>query len=147
MRGRYVMDNLILRKAQQSDIRKIAPYLAEFKLDTENVSAEQFVIAEINGNLAGFGRIKPYENIYELSSIGVVPEYRKKGVGESLIKHLIETCPANEVWISTKIVEYFRKIGFEEVDNVPEEIKQKTLRVCRNFYESVTDSYYMVFKK
>ncbi|OGI21010.1 MAG: hypothetical protein A2287_06215 [Candidatus Melainabacteria bacterium RIFOXYA12_FULL_32_12] len=141
------MDNLILRKAQQSDIRKIAPYLAEFKLDTENVSAEQFVIAEINGNLAGFGRIKPYENIYELSSIGVVPEYRKKGVGESLIKHLIETCPANEVWISTKIVEYFRKIGFEEVDNVPEEIKQKTLRVCRNFYESVTDSYYMVFKK
>ncbi|OGI02200.1 MAG: hypothetical protein A2104_02205 [Candidatus Melainabacteria bacterium GWF2_32_7] len=141
------MDNLILKKAQQSDIRKIAPYLAEFKLDTENVSAEQFVIAEINGNLAGFGRIKPYENIYELSSIGVVPEYRKKGVGESLIKHLIKTCPANEVWISTKIVEYFRKLGFEEVDNVPEEIKQKTLRVCKNFYESVTDSYYMVFKK
>ena len=117
--------NLQIRQASQVDINLIESYLEDFYLDKEKLSPAQFLIAEVDENLAGFGRIKSYSSFYELSSLGVLEEYRNKGVGEKLIKHLIDTVPADEVWITTRIADYFQKFGFQEVDNPPEELKQK----------------------
>ncbi|HBH18740.1 MAG TPA: hypothetical protein DDX14_07375 [Cyanobacteria bacterium UBA9579] len=141
------MDSLILRKAQLGDIRKVAPYLIEFKLDTEDIVIEQFVVAEVGENMAGFGRIKSYSTFYELASVGVISDFRKNGVGEKLVKYLIETCPADEIWISTKIADYFRKFGFKEIDTPPDELIQKTRRVCESVSGSIDDSCYMLLKK
>lgn len=141
------MANIFLRRAEQKDISKIAPYLIEFKLDTENISVEQFIIAEIEGELAGFGRIKPYENLYELSSVGVLFEYRNKGIGEKLIKHLIDVCPSQNIWIATKIADYFKKFGFQEADEIPDEIIQKSQRLCLSVSGSIEGMSYMLLKK
>ena len=141
------MTNISVRQAQESDIDKIAFFIDKLNLDGENLKAEQFIVAEIYGEFAGFGRVKPYNNLYEMSSIGVLKEYRKKGIGEKLIKRLIEIFPDNNIWITTKIPDYFRKFGFQETDNPPDEIRQKCQRVCFCTSGSIEDSCFMVLKK
>lgn len=141
------MEKFLLREAKQEDIRKIIPYIAEYSLDAENLDPEQFVVAEIDGNLAGFGRIKTYGDLHELASIGVVTEYRKNGVGEKLVKHLIEICPTEDVWITTKVADYFRRFGFQEVETIPHELVQKTKRVCESVCGSEEGTCYMCFRK
>jgi len=141
------MSDVNIRKAEQSDMRRIVPYIVEFKLDCENLVHDQFYVAEYNGDIAGFGRIKPYENMYELSTIGVLEEYRRNGIGSKLIKHIIDAFPANEIWITTKIPDYFAKLGFKKSMFPPEEIKQKCKRVCMSFDEADDKSDYMVLKK
>jgi len=137
------MAEVILRKADNADIEKILSYINKFMLDGENVLPEQFIIAEVDDKLAGFGRIKPYENIHELASIGVLEDYRKLGIGSKIVKQIIEIFPDNEVWLTTKIPDYFRKLGFVESDNPPFEIQEKCCRVCA----SVSGSKFMYLRK
>lgn len=124
------MSDIVVRKAVDADIEKILPYLIKFNLDGENISSDQFIVAEVDNQLAGFGRIKPYETIHELSGIGVLEEYRNFGIGSKIVKYLVKIFPENEVWLTTKIPDYFKKLGFIESDNPPVEIKDKCCRVC-----------------
>jgi len=137
------MAEIIIRNANNADIEKIMPFIRRFMLDGENISPEQFIVAEVNNNLAGFGRIKPYENIHELASIGVIEDFRKLGIGSQIVKHIIEIFPENEIWLTTKIPDYFRQFGFVESDNPPVEIEEKCCRVC----SSVGGSKFMFLKK
>jgi amino-acid N-acetyltransferase len=138
------MPKITLRKASNADIEKIIPYINKYTLDGENLQPEQFIIAEVNDKLAGFGRIKPYENLRELASIGVVEKYRKLGVGSKIIRHIIENFPDNEIWITTHSPDYFKKFGFVESKDPPVEIKEKCCRVCASIPE---DSTFMFLKK
>lgn len=137
------MIEIIIRKANNSDIEKILPYINKFKLDGENVSPEQFIVAEVDNKLAGFGRIKPYEHIHEIASIGVIENHRKLGIGTKIVKHIIEIFPENEIWLTTKIPDYFKQFGFVESINPPVEIEEKCCRVCA----SVSGSKFMFLKK
>jgi len=141
------MSEIVLRKAQIEDMQKILPHIVEFRLDCENLKHEQFVIAEVKDEIAGFGRIKPYSEMFELSTIGVIKGYREKGVGNRIIKHLIETFPSNEIWITTKIPDYFAKFGFQMTPDPPKEIQDKCKRVCKSFDETNTEAIYMVLSK
>ena len=141
------MLNISIKKAKQEDIEKILPYLGKYTLDCENIVEEQFVIATVDENLAGFGRIKRYKSLCELSSIGVIEEYRTKGVGKKIIQYLITRFPANEIWLVTKIPEYFRKFGFYESKTPPDEIIKKSERVCSSVFRSTEGMCFMVLKK
>lgn len=141
------MENIYIEKASPQDMEKILFYLEEYNLDWENPSFEQFIIARIDKNLAGFGRIKPYKSLYELGSIGVIEEYRGKGIGEKIITQLIKTCNANEIWLVTKIPDYFKKFGFFESLTPPDEIIQKSKRVCSNVCLSTEGICFMVLEK
>jgi len=141
------MFQVILRKALADDIEKIRDNIRKFLLDYEDLTPEQLIIAEVDGVIAGFGRIKCYETVYELATIGVLEEYRKKGVGEKIIKYLIDISPSDELWITTNIPDYFAKFGFKIIDNPPIEIKLKKERICSNLRCSSKGSEYMVLKK
>lgn len=130
------MSEITLRQADNSDLEKILSYLEAYNLDGENVSSEQFIIAEINSKLAGFGRIKPYESIHELASIGVIKEYRNQGVGSKIVNYIIEKFPENTVWLTTKSPNYFKKFGFIESNNPPIEILGKCNRLCTDTKDS-----------
>lgn len=123
-------EKIRFRKATEEDMSLIKKYIEHFRLDDESLSPEQFVIAEKKGKLAGFGRIKPYRNCYELGCVGVLEEYRNQGIGEQIVKKLIFEFPTKEVWITTDMPEYFAKFGFEITNDAPEEIKAKIGRVC-----------------
>lgn len=141
------MTNICLKNAQTDDIDLILQYLSKFHLDSENIFPEQFIIAEFNGKFAGFARIKPYRNIYELASVGVLEEYRNKGIGNKLVKYLLSIFPFDEIWVTTKIADYFKKFGFETVENPPEELLQKSKKSCANYRKPEEGIHYMRLKK
>lgn len=142
-----MITNVTLRNGRIEDLEKILIYLIEFGLDRENIEAEQFLVAEVNGNMAGFGRIKQYKEIFELSSVGVIHEYRKNGIGKVIVEKLIENFPTNDVWITTKIPEYFAQFGFQEIETPPDELKCKTERICARVCGSIENSKFMLYKK
>jgi len=137
------MSEIILRQANDSDLEKILHYINTFSLDGEDISPEQFVVAEIDSKLAGFGRIKSYKNIHELASIGVIKEYRNLGVGSKIVNRIIEIFPENIVWLTTKNPDYFKKLGFVESNTPPKEIAEKCNRICSD----TTDSRFMFLNK
>ncbi len=139
--------NISIRLSQELDIEKIKPYIEKFGLDGENIESSKFLIAEVNQELAGFGRFKVYGDIYEIATLGVLENFRGKGIGKKIIQKLIEKISAEKIWITTIIPQYFKQFGFIEDDNIPDEILLKCERVCGKLNKTTKCSHYMSYKK
>lgn len=139
------MEKIKLRKAKKPDMPLIETCIERFRLDDENISFEQLVVAEKEGKIVGFGRIKPYRSCFELGCLGVLEPYRNQGIGTAIIKKLIEDFPSSEIWITTDIPKYFEQFGFEPTEDVPQEIKDKVKGVCQA--KQHPDAIIMLFQK
>ena len=133
----------LLRKAFDSDIKKIKPHAERFNLDTEGLEPLNLYIAEKNGNLAGFGRYKNYGDFYEISTLGVLENFRNLGLGKMMVKKLTDSAPSKKIWLTTIIPVYFEKFGFKISDNVPEQLILKTKKICKKFNKNVKFNVYM----
>ena len=129
---RGIMKDVSLRKANIADMQMIESYVEKFRLDNENLNFEQFIVAEKNGSIIGFGRIKTYEDCFELGCIAVLEAYRKRSIGSAIVKRLIKDFPSDDIWITTDIPEYFQRFGFKSTTDAPQEILDKIKRVCRS---------------
>lgn len=132
------MGRVKLRAAKESDMSLIRTHTEKFGLDDENMSFEQFIVAEKELGIIGFGRIKHYESCCELACLGVLEQYRNQGTGAAIVKKLIEIFPGNEIWITTDIPKYFERFGFELAKDAPQEIKDKIKSVCHAKHHSDT---------
>lgn len=138
----------MLRRAVESDIEIIRPYVEHLNLDIFDMDYQKFYIYEHEGLIAGFGRYKNMGDYYELATIGVLEPFRRKGIGKKIVNQLLNTIPAKEIWLTTIIPEYFQKFGFKKInDNIPIQLRLKTRNICRNFNKSENLSVYMKFKK
>jgi N-acetylglutamate synthase-like GNAT family acetyltransferase len=106
------MKDVLLRKANIADMQIIESYVEKFRLDNENLKFEQFIVAERNGSIIGFGRIKPYQDCFQLGCVAVLEAYRKRSIGSAIVKKLIKDFPSDDIWITTDIPEYFQRFGF-----------------------------------
>ena len=106
--------SFVLRKALNSELKTVKLYADEFHLDSYKLEKQKLYIAEKNGQIAGFGRYKQYKDIYEISTIGVLKDFRGYGVGKMIISKLIEVTGTNNIWLTTVIPEYFQLMGFEK---------------------------------
>jgi len=52
-----------LEPATPADLPVIVACVRRFRLDDEDLAAEQFVVAREHGRLVAFGRIKPYGRV------------------------------------------------------------------------------------
>jgi len=101
----------------------------------------------MDGKIAGFGRIKKYSNSYELSTLGVLKEFRSAGIGSEIVEKIISDFPVEDVWIVTRIPEYFNRFGFKEADDFPEEIRESKLRICNSSCGESEKLYFMHRKR
>ncbi len=141
------MKGLTLKKASLEEMQLIISLIDEFNLDDEKISKDQFIVAKKDGELIGFGRLKPYKKIFELSSVGVIEKHRRKGVGRLIINKLIENCPHTDIWITTKIQDYFKRIGFKKCHTPPIEILTKQNYLCRKLKSDINKTHCMLFNK
>lgn len=141
------MLNINIRPLREDELFQINQYLIEFHLDNENIDVNNTFVAEVNGELAGFGRIKKYKNCFELCSLGVLEKFIMLGIGKKLVMFLIEIFPDNEVWITTKIPEYFKNLGFVNTQHPPKEVIDKCNNFCRKCNSNTFTSSFMVYKK
>jgi N-acetylglutamate synthase-like GNAT family acetyltransferase len=127
------IDGIVIRDARPEEFSGIVQMIGEFRLDYENLSPEQFIVAEHEGRLVAFGRLKIYPDCTELGCVGVVPEMRSMGLGRLVVRELIERARHRklpEVWITTDLVGYFEPMGFVPVPagEAPDSLREKIKR-------------------
>ena len=116
--------------ATEADMAFIAETIERLRLDGERLAPEQFITLRRDGRIVAFGRIKPYENTYELGSVAVIEEERSQGLGEQITRELINRFPQDEVYITTDLPTYYEQMGFLRTEILPQELVDKLERVC-----------------
>jgi N-acetylglutamate synthase-like GNAT family acetyltransferase len=117
---------MYVRDAKNREEVWLLDHIEEMGLDETNFRSRDYVIAidEHDGRKAGFGRIrihKPDDSdpICELTSIGVLPEWRNQGVGSHVIERLVEYASDegfDVVYSLTGADRYLTQFGFERID-------------------------------
>ena len=108
----------------REDWAAITHFIKEYKLDDTCMYANQFIVCREGETLLGFGRIKKHKDCDELSSLGVLPECRKKGIGKIVVNELIKRA-TQKLFLVTVIPDYFSKLGFEKTTQFPAVITAK----------------------
>lgn len=126
-------------------------YLPYFFMDLHLNYPETFIVAEVDNrivgyimcrietSLSGFGLFKRGHVI----SIAVLPEYRRRGIGEALLrealKAMVEYYGVKECYLEVRVsntpaINLYKKIGFE------------IGRIIRGYYADGEDAYLMRIK-
>jgi N-acetylglutamate synthase-like GNAT family acetyltransferase len=101
------------------------------KLDGLDLRWEDFVVAKSGQQIIGFGRLRAIDSFLELSSLGVLDAYRHMGIASLLMAKLIARDQRNTVFLVTIIPNFFRKFGFESLQDIPDFLMPK-IRYCED---------------
>lgn len=138
-----VQPDVTITIAAEKDLAGIKSCIAQFRLDDEALETEQFLIAQHNNRLTGFGRIREYESCSELCSLGVIEPERNKGIGSLLTAALIQKAK-KELYLVCIIPDFFLPHGFYITKEYPAPLAEKLYR-CETAL-SVPEEY-VVMKK
>ena len=108
--------------------------LAEMK----EIDRYKFFIIKIEEKVAGYVILYDSVDVWEIMKIAVSKEYRRKGIGEKLIKYifsLIQMPIMLEVRENNKgAIEFYRKNGFEQI------------ATRKNYYTDTGEAAYIMVK-
>jgi len=94
------MEGITYRKSSKDDLLQIAELLEKFDLNTAGMETGDFMVAARGKKILGCARItEPFDNIIELSSVVVVDECRRQGIGKEIIKLLLATEKRRPVYL------------------------------------------------
>jgi threonine dehydratase len=128
--------------ATEADMPFIRTTAERLVLDANNFSAEQFITVRRNGKIIAFGRVRPYNETFELATLGVVEEHQNNGLGEAVARELIRRFPQDEVYVVTDLVDYWERLGFLRTDVLPRELEQKREVACATLRPGATGLIY-----
>ena len=114
---------MVTRPAKESEMDKIRSMAEKFNLDTESMPADEFLVAEDEGQITGFVRLIKHPGCDELCSLGVIKEKQGQGIGKKLVKAIIEKAPEN-LYAASITPDFFEKLGFKRVKEVPSCMKK-----------------------
>lgn len=134
--------NFSIHTCTSAQFDTIKNYISKFELDDRSLNHEQFLVAILNNEILGFGRIREHENCSELCSLGVIEPERNKGIGKALTQALIAKAK-QPLYLVCIIPEYFEPMGFSICDTYPSALQNK-LYYCTN--ELVVPETYVVMK-
>lgn len=123
---------LQIRPARTNDvaaIRKIAEPLIEKRilLGKEMVelfeSIQEFVVAELDGTVVGFGALHVmWEDLAEVRTLAVAEHAKRRGIGAAMLEELIaraKNLGIKRVFCLTFEVDFFSAHGFEVISDIP----------------------------
>ena len=125
---------MYVRDARNRDEAWLLDHIERLGLDETAFRSRDYVIAvdEDKNERAGFGRIRVHKTddgeVCELTSIGVLEEWRGQGVGAHVVERLVQTAGDTEfevVYTLTGEADYLDQFGFEriEVAQLPEKLR------------------------
>jgi len=114
----------IIRPAVKDDSGPIRDLINRAKINPMGLDWRRFLVAVApEGKLIGCGQIKPHgEEIRELASIAVEPEYRGNGLARLIITNLLSNTPAPiYLMCRSELGSFYKKFGFltVEFDSMP----------------------------
>jgi N-acetylglutamate synthase-like GNAT family acetyltransferase len=127
---------MYVRDAKNRDEVWLLDHIEKMGLDETAFRSRDYVIAmdEQSGDRAGFGRIRIHKTddgeVCELTSIGVLADWRGQGVGAHVVERLVTTARDkgfDVVYSLTSEREYLEQFGFEQiaVEQLPDALKRR----------------------
>ena len=123
---------LLIRPARTADVKaitQIAQPLVDQRvlLGKELVeiyeSIQEFVVAELDSQVVGFGALHVmWEDLAEVRTLAVLEDSKRHGIGAAMLEVLIERALAlgvQRVFCLTFETEFFQRNGFIEISNIP----------------------------
>ncbi|MBM3681890.1 MAG: amino-acid N-acetyltransferase [Actinobacteria bacterium] len=128
------MSELKIRPAKTTDvltIRKLVDtYAPERRLLSKATvtlyeAVPDFLVIEKDGKVIGAGAVHVlWEDLAEVRTVAVFPEYKKQGIGSQLLEALIEKAKVlgvKRLFCLTFELKFFTKHGFTEIQGTPVE--------------------------
>ena len=123
---------LLIRSARTSDvpaIKKISEPLVQERvlLGKELVeffeAIQEFVVAELDGQVVGFGALHVmWEDLAEVRTLAVDEDFKRRGIGAAMLRELLERARLlgiHRVFCLTFEVDFFKSHGFDVISDVP----------------------------
>lgn len=140
-----------IRSAKTSDVPSInriaEPLIADRVLLGKELvelyeSIQEFVVAETEGVVVGFGALHVmWEDLAEIRTLAVDRDYLRKGIGAAMLRDLLERAKLlgiRRVFCLTFETQFFQSHGFEAISDVP--IDPETyLELVRSHDEGVAE--------
>jgi N-acetylglutamate synthase-like GNAT family acetyltransferase len=120
-----------LRSAQAADEKPIKRLVRSSGINPTNLKWPHFTIAHNEmGEMVGCAQLKQLSNneVTELASMVVVPEYRQKGIARLLIEHLLDQHPGTlYLMCRAPLRPFYEKFDFEVAldDSLPGYFKRR----------------------
>ncbi len=109
-----------IRAATPEDIKEIKRILSFYFLETEKVEKNlaEFKVVVLDEKIVGCACLDA-EDVVELRSIAVLPNYRNKGIGSLLVDAVMASAAkiADEVYLRTTSPVFFEKKGAVRIRN------------------------------
>ncbi len=119
----------ILRPAAPSDMWPIRWLVLSVPLDPTQLRWQQFWVIEFEKQVIACGQLRSFGEAQELGSLVVAKQWRDRGLGSVLVKHLIQaaTQPLYLECLGQRLAEYYQHFGFEPVawDALPRSLQRK----------------------
>ena len=124
------MSNTI-QAAHHTELPDILELLESLNLDMEDVHFSQFVVSRDKGELIAVARVYVHEDgTHELCSLGVLPDYRMRGIGTEILHFLQEKFHGTTLWAVSDIPQYFERCGFKPSSAFSAALAEK-LKICK----------------
>jgi amino-acid N-acetyltransferase len=118
-----------IRPASAQDMRSIRRLVWSAKLDPTQLRWQQFWVIECSGDLVACGQLRNFAGAQELGSLVVAKNWRDRGLGSYLTKHLIAqaTEPLYLECLGKRLAAFYTRFGFVEVpvQELPQSVKFK----------------------
>ena len=112
------MTNFTLRPARESEFRVIKDLIHSTGINPMGLDWKRFIVAvNDQDQVLGIGQVKQHgEEVLELASIAVYPEYRSQGIARAIIEHLLQESP-RPLYLTciSSLGPLYEKFGFREI--------------------------------
>lgn len=120
-----------VRPAAPGDLTAVEALLTASSLPLDGVreALPTFVVAESGGELVGVAGLEVCCDNALLRSVAVRPEWRSRGLGRTLVSHIVADAEARGIHalylLTTTAERYFPSFGFRTItrDEVPEDVR------------------------
>ena len=119
---------ITLRTAQEADFPAIALVLEELELGHPAIRLELFHLGLSGGEIVAVANVMDCGPSLYMSAVGVRKSSQGGGVARSFLGRLLSGLP-KEVYVYTRIPEFFGRFGFEE-SAAPGEIPPRSIYDC-----------------
>ncbi len=112
------MTTFTLRPARESEAGQIKDLIHLVGINPMGLDWKRFVVAvNDRDEMIGIGQLKPHgEDILELASIAVYPEYQGQGVGRGIIEYLLKDSPRPlYLMCESSLGPLYEKFGFHGI--------------------------------
>ena len=117
--GSSMSSDVTIRPASEADAPAIGRLISEARLNPRDLDWRRFLVADEAGVVVACAQIRVHQGgSRELASVAVSAARRGRGIGRLISETAIAREPTRPLYLYTesRIVAYWRKFGFDEID-------------------------------